>query len=376
MKCFPSSNPRRSHSRRLDWAESRNPRQRGIALIIVMISIFVLTVLAGGFAYSMKVETKLARNANSETQLEWLGRSAVECARWELAQQMMISQEPYDALNQVWAGGPGGIGTSNTPLADFKNEIQVQNGGATWTIVDLERKVNINTANEALLQQGLLVMGVDAGQMTPIVNSILDWIDPDETPRIQGAESEFYQGLNPPYFAKNGPIDDISELLMIKNAAEFYAPLDPSAQQQNIYNPLTSRFRNSGNQILAAPVGLTNLFTPLSTGKININTASAEVLQVVPSITPEAAQGIVGARDGEDDGSGMFGPYRNLGEVRRVPEVSLPMLGALQQFCSVRSSTFEVHVDAQVAGYHRHFVGIIGRNNPRDIQILSFYWTD
>jgi hypothetical protein len=59
-----------------------------------------------------------------------------------------------------------------------------------------------------------------------------------------------------------------------------------------------------------------------------------------------------------------------------VPEVSLPMLGALQQFCGVRSSTFEVHIDAHIAGYHRHFVGIIGRNNPRDVQILSFYWTD
>ena len=40
--------------------------QQGIALIIVMISIFVLGMLAGGFAYSMKVETKLARNGNSE----------------------------------------------------------------------------------------------------------------------------------------------------------------------------------------------------------------------------------------------------------------------------------------------------------------------
>ena len=51
------------------------PREHGIALVIVMISIFVLTILAGGFAYSMKVETRLARNANSETELEWLGRS-------------------------------------------------------------------------------------------------------------------------------------------------------------------------------------------------------------------------------------------------------------------------------------------------------------
>jgi len=52
------------------------------------------------------------------------------------------------------------------------------------------------------------------------------------------------------------------------------------------------------------------------------------------------------------------------------------MLGAIQQFAAVRSSTFEVHVDAQVAGYHRRFVGVLGRNNPRDVQILSFYWTN
>jgi general secretion pathway protein K len=339
-----------------------------------MISIFVLTVLAGGFAYSMKVETKLARNATSESELEWLGRSAVECARWELAQQLAISQEPYDALNQVWAGGVGGIGTSNSPLADFKNELQTQDGGATWTIIDLERKANINVAGEAILDQAMMVMGVDAGQ--PVVNCILDWIDRDDNTRIQGAESDYYQGLTPPYFAKNGPIDDISELLLIKNAADFYAAVDPNVAQQRAYNPLTSRFGNAANIIPTAPVGLTNLFTPLSNGKININTASAEVLQLIPSVTPEAAQGIVGAREGEDDGSGLFGPYRNVGEVRRVPQVSLPMLGALQQFAAVRSSTFEVHVDAQVAGYHRHFVGVIGRNNPRDVQILSFYWTD
>jgi len=56
--------------------------QSGIALIVVMISIFVLAILAGGFAFSMKIETKLARNANNETELEWLGRSGVEYARY------------------------------------------------------------------------------------------------------------------------------------------------------------------------------------------------------------------------------------------------------------------------------------------------------
>ena len=87
----------------MNIAPKRSRSKAGIALIIVLISIVVLTMLAGGFAYSMKVETRLAQNANSEAELEWLGRSGVEYARWILAEQMKIPQEPYDALNQVWA---------------------------------------------------------------------------------------------------------------------------------------------------------------------------------------------------------------------------------------------------------------------------------
>lgn len=352
--------------------------ESAIALIIVMISIFVLTILAGGFAYSMKVETRLARNANSEVELEWLGRSAVECARWELAQQFMITQEPYDGLDQVWAGGPGGIGTSNSPLADFKQEIDTKDGLATWTISDLESKANINIANEAMLQQALMVMGVDAGQMTPIVNSILDWIDPDDNSRLQGAENDYYQGLTPPYYAKNGPIDDISELLLVKGIADnpdLYYGVSASNYQRNYFTS-RSQFGPSISDLPAVPVGLTNLFTPLSDGKININTASAEVLQLIPGVTREAAEGIVSARAGEDDGSGLIGPYRSVAQVQRVPQVTPIMAQMLQQFCDIRSRTFEVHVDAQVGGYHRHFVGVIGRTSPRDVQVLSFYWTD
>ena len=59
----------------------------GIALIMVMCAIVVLSILAAAFAYSMKVETRLAQNADSEEQFLWLGRSGVECACWILSQQ-------------------------------------------------------------------------------------------------------------------------------------------------------------------------------------------------------------------------------------------------------------------------------------------------
>jgi len=46
----------------------------------------------------------------------------------------------------------------------------------------------------------------------------------------------------------------------------------------------------------------------------------------------------------------------------------------LQQFCAVGSRTFEVQVDAEIGGYKRQFIAVLGVANPRDIQILSFYW--
>src|SRR5881296_2560889 len=145
--------------------------QSGIALVIVMISIFVLTILAAGFAFSMKVETKLAQHANNETELQWLGRSGVEYARWVLVLQGTCPLEPYDALNQPWATGtPSGLCATNGGLAEVQSEVHLGHGYFTWKMTDLERKWNINTASEPVLQQALLLTGVDPSEMTPIIN--------------------------------------------------------------------------------------------------------------------------------------------------------------------------------------------------------------
>lgn len=195
-------------------SNSCDQSKRGIALIIVMISILVLTVLAAGFAFSMKVETKLARNANSEAELEWLGRSGVEYARWVLANSLLNPMQPYDSLEQPWATGSGMLGPTNAPIGEVQNPLTLGHGTVTWKITDLESKFNINSPEPVLQQvlpQALTLMGVSPGAATPIVNSILDWIDPDDQTHPEGAETPYYEGLNPPYVAKNGPIDDISD---------------------------------------------------------------------------------------------------------------------------------------------------------------------
>ena len=351
-------------------------RTHGIALVIVMIAIFVLSVMAAVFATSMKVETKLAQNADHDQELLWLGRSGVELARWVLSEQMAIPNEPYDSLNQVWAGGPGGIAESNSPLAGLSlDNYQVGDGTVSVKIIDLERKVNINTVNAypAELQQALTLMGVGADGISVISDSILDWIGPSTSPRPGGAESDYYQTLDPPYYAKNAPIDDLSELLLIRGIRdhpEIYWGGSPTNQaparlQQKL------GFVNSPFQTPDYPFGLTNIFTALSTGRINVNTADENVLQMLPGVDETTAQNIIKMRAGPDgeDGTADDTPLPNPSQI-----TSAGAPAAAVNLCTVRSSTFEVHVTARIGDYHRDYVAILYRNSPTDIQILSFYW--
>src|SRR6266516_1068483 len=127
--------------------------ESGIALIIVLIVIVVLGTLALGFGYSMKVETTLARHASFSSELDWMGRSGVEVAKWVLAQGSQGPNGQFDCLKQKWAGGPG---ETNDVLAgiDLKN-YQLGKGTLSIDIKDLDRKFNINAADEVILRQAL-----------------------------------------------------------------------------------------------------------------------------------------------------------------------------------------------------------------------------
>ena len=343
--------------------------QSGIALIVVMIAVFVLSVLAGAFAYSMKVETKLALNANNQADMEWIGRSGVEYARWMVAQTMSC---PYDSLNQKWAGGPGGTCDTNGPLEGVTSldNIPLGNGFFSVKIIDLERKVNVNTADQPMLDQIMRVIGGDANVGPEIVDGILDWVDRDDNAHVNGAESDYYEGLTPPYEAKNGPIDDLSELLLIKGVRDN--PEIYSSDYANVQR--TDRF---GNEIPPKEYAahLVDVFTPISTGKININTASSIVLQSIPGVDEAMAAQIIRIRAGPDgaDGTEDDTPFSNVGELATVIPVQAAS-AQMQRYCTVRSGTFEVIVTAQIGVANpKKYHAILGRNNQRDVQILSFY---
>jgi general secretion pathway protein K len=346
----------------------------GMALIMVMIAIAVFSFMAGLLWMSMKVETQLARNAENEQQLLWLGRSGVEYARWILSQHPPA--EPYDSLMQIWAGGPGGPSETNSALAGISlDHFKIGDGTVSLKIVDLERFANINTAPPALLQQALTVMGVDADNISVVSDSIQDWRSPAGSPRVAGAESDYYQSLTPPYNAKNAPIDDISELLFVKGVTpEMYDPKTYGGSASNSPAPQHPKlgFGIAPGQTPDYPFGLKDVFTAVSSGKINVNTADVNVLQLIPGMDANAAAAVIQQRAGPDgaDGTEDDTPFRNASEALKFAG---PAAAQAANLVTVGSSTWRVNITAQIGDAKREFTAILYRGGA-DIQVVGFYW--
>ena len=382
-----------------------SPRS-GFALILVMITVIALTALVASFAISMNTEVRLARNADYDQELEWLGRSGIELAKFALANKCP-EQRNIDALNQFWAGGTSPC-SNDIPQISLKN-VPLGHGRFSVTIIDMERKWDINLAaswqrpQRDVLQKALAIVGVtDAGLASTVEDSIMDWCNPNSTPSASGAKSDFYMSQRPPYWCKGGPIDDLSELLLIKDISpEIYWGSNStnhpvSAYQQHgggaFGQPVTGpggSFHNRDEPFY--PVGLEQLFSPLG-GKLNINTASVLTLQLIPGIDESTAQRIIERRAGPDgiDGTDDDMPFQNIGEINgglpgagggMQPNVpGGPPMGVAAQgmasYIDVRSYVFDVRVDAEINNYKRTFHGIVSRSGAgaQQLKCVKFYW--
>jgi len=346
------------------------------ALFIAMIAIFVLSIMAAIFAYSMKIEARLAMRSSNQPQLIRLGKSGVQLASWVLIQEASVPNQPYDSLNQIWAGGSGSISESNSVLAGFSmDNYQVGNGTVSIKIVDLDRYANINTASAAELQQALTLMGVDADDMAIVVDSIQDWVQPGDNPRIAGAKNDYYQTLPSPYNCKEAPIDDISELLLVRGIRDHPEIFWGGSAT----NHTGSAFRhklgigNSPDQPADYPFGLKDLFMPFSAGRININTADANVLQLLPAVDPNVAATILQIRAGPDgaDGTEDDTPFKSVNELTTAG-INSSIVAELNRYATVRSSVFQVTITAKIGNDTKVFKAILTRTG-RNILTVGFY---
>ena len=363
--------------------------QRGVALLIVMLLIFAMAVIVTAFAYTMKVEGRLATRTQSESETDWMGRSGVEMAKWVLSLSRQIpGEQTYDGLNQFWAGGVGPTNIADNPFEGVSlKDVPLGDGTISIEISDAERYLNINsiaTRNPQLLELILQLCGAGSADSADVSSAIRDWIDPnDDSAMGGGAESDFYRMLNPPYVAKNGPIDDLSELLKIRGITPqlYWGPRSEGgavmASTHSAAHSAGPRMRASTflGQSIAGSVGLADVFSAVSSGQVNINTAPYPVLVMACGGDENIARNIMEQRAGMD---GMDGTYddtpargpQDIGRLQGVPV--MPNQGTPLAVFSTVSSTFEVRVTARLGALSRRYIAVLRRTSLRDMPVLTF----
>lgn len=339
------------------------PPTRAFAVIIALIAVTVLTMMAGMFAYAMKIETRLAANTNDDERFYWIGRGGVDRACWWLA---LEGNQPFSSRLQYWNHGPGDGPETNGPLAgESLDNFPIGGGSVSLTLKEQESLININTADSQLLQQVLTAQGADASAISVVSDSILDWIDADDNTRPAGAESDYYLGLTPSYYAKNAPMDNPEELLLVKGVTHDMYTGESSEPSASPFPQHKLGFGHAPGQEPQYNFGLRDVFTTFSSGKINILTADDNVLQLIPGLDSAAAQAIATARDSDP-------PIRNVSQLLSAAGINPQAAGQMMNYVSTIGNTYEVHATATIGPLSHEYTAIVFRNGST-VTVVSFY---
>jgi type II secretory pathway component PulK len=220
-----------------------NTGRRGIILPFVLAVLGLLALTMAGYVFFIRAETA---GLTAHTQAQQ-ARLAAESALEEIVATLRIAKHDatawYNVPNRfrhalVWSPAytrendpVRASGSRNELLASGKVPeawryslcamAPVQGNVETFRygITPESSKLNLNTATEQQLLAlfNAVLPPLDVQNVPSLVASFLDWRDQDNETRNSGAENEWYNTLTPPYGAKNGPLDTVEELLLIRN---------------------------------------------------------------------------------------------------------------------------------------------------------------
>lgn len=122
-----------------------------------------------------------------------------------------------------------------------------------------KEKGEINTSLQDIFNTFFTV----AGYSSTLRDSLLDWIDEDDIPRQNGAESFYYRAQGLPYIPPNKKLYTLEEMLFIREFDEEIL------------------FGVEGDDTQEEKKGLINFISIVSDGKINVNTCMPEILNAM-----------------------------------------------------------------------------------------------
>lgn len=177
----------RKHLRR---AEPKQAWQQGIALVVVLWLLVLMTVIAASHARIIRTETRLASNQIENSKARSLAEAGVHHAILEL----LVRDE-----EQRW------------PVNGSINRIRYEGGSVAIAIRDVRGLVDINSASAALLDSVLAGTGIEETQRKALVDATLDWRDKDSLKHINGAEDDDYRRAGLKWAARDGAFSSVEE---------------------------------------------------------------------------------------------------------------------------------------------------------------------
>ncbi len=205
----------------------RPERERGAALLTVLMLVAVIAVMAGGALERLRLSTRLAGNAAAGEQARAYAYAAEALALGKVS-DLLGRDKSRVSLAGDWSGKPFGL-----PLPGGVAVARVTDGGNCFNlnglVAELEPGVyRSNPAARAQFAALMRLIDVDGQSAETIAASASDWIDTDQDQQQSGAEDPTYLGRETPYRTAGTLMSDPSELRAVNGMTpDIYARLKP-----------------------------------------------------------------------------------------------------------------------------------------------------
>jgi len=179
-------------------------KQQGMALVLVLWILSLLTIMAGSFALSMRRETVIVAGLKDNAQAMAVTESGVTIAEF-----MLLNPDP----NKRWRAD-GSI-----------YQIDAENAKLRIRLLSETGKVNINLADQNVLENMMkhAPNGSAAQLPSAMINraaAMIDWRDSDDLVSINGAEKKQYQNASLNDQPSNKPFQTLEELQRVLSMDE------------------------------------------------------------------------------------------------------------------------------------------------------------
>ncbi len=191
----------------------RPAAQRGIALMLVLWVLALLTIIAVGLTAAQRTETTLAGNQLATVRFRAVAEAAVSFAILNLLAPATVLDEETD----VWV--PDGMARP-WRFGGESLEIQVFNEAS---------RIDLNVAGKELLVGLTAALELPEDEGAALADAVEDWRDLDDFTQLNGAEDGDYEAAGRSYGAKDRPFDSVEELQLVLGVdSELYRTLAPA----------------------------------------------------------------------------------------------------------------------------------------------------